>query len=110
MLHWRSLFTSNSLRCGAPAEESLRRACAGIFRRWHDRSADHESGKGWRPARDLAYLRDALQGVASDPSRDRPAVARRRGRRGSGLAEGGRVRITAQLVEASTDRHLWAET
>ena len=29
---------------------------------------------------------------------------------GAVLREGGRVRITAQLVEASTDRHLWAET
>ena len=29
---------------------------------------------------------------------------------GSVLREGGQVRITAQLIEASTDRHLWAES
>jgi TolB-like protein/Flp pilus assembly protein TadD/tRNA A-37 threonylcarbamoyl transferase component Bud32 len=29
---------------------------------------------------------------------------------GSVLRAGGRVRITAQLIQASTDRHLWAET
>jgi len=29
---------------------------------------------------------------------------------GSVLREGGRVRVTAQLIEASTDRHLWAES
>ena len=29
---------------------------------------------------------------------------------GSATREGGRVRITAQLIQASTDRHLWSET
>jgi TolB-like protein/DNA-binding winged helix-turn-helix (wHTH) protein/Tfp pilus assembly protein PilF len=29
---------------------------------------------------------------------------------GSVVAEGGRLRVTAQLIQAATDRHLWAET
>src|SRR3989454_8166748 len=29
---------------------------------------------------------------------------------GSVVQAGGRVRITAQLIEGATDRHLWAET
>ena len=103
---------TNSVNRGAPARKPLGRLRAGILCRGHDRGARHEARQD-RRARELQVISHTsamhFKGTR-ETLPDRSAAARRRGDRRSRSAVGDRVRVTAQLIEASTDRHLWAET
>ena len=94
-----------------PLRQLLRRSQSGILRRRYDRRVDDGSRDDQRAARDLARLRDAVQGRTRPPT---PEIAKLLNVdavvEGSVVREGNRVRITAQLIDARADKHLWAHT
>ncbi len=91
------------------AREPFRRSGTGVFRGRHDRSVDYRAIQVQRAPGRLAHVGDALQGhFAPLPEIGRElhvdAVVE-----GSVLKAEGRVRVSAQLIDARTDRHLWVE-
>ena len=86
-----------------------RRSGAGIFQRRHQRGHHHRPQQGLGARRRLAQHRLHLQGQ----ERRHAQVARQlkvsHVLEGSVRKAGGRVRITAQLIDGSTDNHVWAE-
>ena len=83
------------------------RPCALISSRRDDRRAQHRSRTDQGPRRDLAHLGEALRNSTKRLPRLRElsvdAIIQ-----GSVLRDGNRVRISAQLIDAAADRHLWA--
>ena len=85
-------------------------AGAGVLRRRHHRGHHHRAVALSRAVRDLAQL--VLQATRASRC-EVQKVARELGVQyvveGSVRKAGNRVRITAQLIDADTDRHVWAE-
>lgn len=66
---------------------------------------------GPRAQGDLAHLGDALQGEHEVAAADRGGAGRcARARRERARREGSKVRITAQLIDAGADNHLWSRS
>ena len=93
-----------------PAVPQHERRCrAGVFRRRHLRGHHH------RPVEAVAAVRDRpqfvlhLQGQERRRAGGRPELGVRYVLEGSVRKSGNRVRITAQLIDATTGGHLWAE-
>src|SRR6516162_4779423 len=101
---------SDSFHRGPAAGKSFRRSGTRILRRRNDRAAHHRSWANQCPASDFADFRDALQGHQKNVTRNRAGAGRRWVVEGSVERAGDQVRITAQLIEAPTDRHLWAKS
>ncbi len=95
---------------GAAVPEHERRSGAGIFRRRHGGRHHHRAVALQVAVRDRAQFELHLQGHA-------PSISSRSGANsacamcleGSVRKAGNRVRITGQLIEAATGRHLWAD-
>ena len=81
---------------------------ARVLRGWDDRRVDRWPGADQGCQGHLAHLGHALQGHEESL----PQIARELGVDGiveaSVLRSGGQVRITARLIDARQDRHLWA--
>ena len=94
----------------AALRQHERRRRAGVFRRRHLRRHHHGSVKAAAAVRDRPQFVLHLQGQERQRSGGR---ARSLGVRyvleGSVRKSGNRVRITAQLIDATTGGHLWAE-
>ena len=95
---------------GAAARQSLGRPKPGVLRERHDRGADHRPRE--HPSLKVISRTSAMQykntqktirQIASELGVDGIVE-------GSVLRAGERVRITAQLIEAKSDRHLWARS
>ena len=76
---------------------------------WHDGAADFEPCPGARAQGDLAHLGHAVQKT----SKNLTEIGRELGVdaiiEGSVRRAGGRVRVTAQLIHAASDAHVWAK-
>ncbi len=96
--------------CRAALCQFEQRPGAAIFRRRDHRGSDDGSVADLGHARDLAQYRLYLQEI--DRS-DTKQIGRELGVRyvlaGEVQRSGNRVRVTAQLIDAETDAHLWAE-
>ena len=63
-----------------------------------------------RPESDQPHERDEIQnGSGTKPARDRKDLGVSHVVEGSVQRAGGRIRVSAQLIDARTDAHLWAE-
>ena len=86
------------------------RSRTGVFRGCHDGGAHDAARQAEQLARDLTNV-----GHGDRQTQKRiPDVARELGVdaviEGSVLREGSRVKVTAQLIDGRTDRHIWADT
>ena len=81
-----------------------------ILCRWPHRRSHRQSGPSARPARHLPHVVSDIQRIdqGSESDRERVGCAVRRGRQRA--AAGRRLRITAQLIDANSDQHLWADS
>ena len=92
----------------APVREPRRRSRAGVLRRRHHRGPDHRAVPLPGTPGDRTQLGPDLQGQAGPRAGGRPRPRRPLRARGE-RPQAGAVRITAQLVDAATGHHLWAE-
>ena len=93
-----------------PALRQHERRCrAGVFRRRHLRRHHHGSLEAVAAVRDRAQFVLHLQGQERGRAGGGPELGVRYVLEGSVRKSGNRVRITAQLIDATTGGHLWAE-
>ena len=94
-----------------PFVDMIGRQGPGIFLRRHLRGAAEPAGEDPAAAGDLALLGVLLQGQGpGDRARSRSELNVAHVLEGSVRKAGNQVRITAQLIEARSDTHLWSET
>jgi hypothetical protein len=86
----------------ASPRQSLRRSFSGLFRRRHDGRTHYRTCQDQILAR-YQGTKTPLPQIAKELRVD--AVVE-----GSVVRSGDKLRITAQLIEANTDKHLWAES
>jgi len=84
-------------------------AFAGIFFGWDNGSVDHGPRKVGSLRGDFADFRNALQRHEKG-CRNCKRIERGRDVEGSVVKSGQKIRITAQLLDGPSDRHLWAES
>ena len=93
-----------------PFANLARRPRGGEVRRRDHRGPDHRPRPLPRPARDRPQLHRGLQGQGGRRApRSGRSWASATCSRAASSERGGRVRVTAQLVDAATGGHLWAE-
>jgi adenylate cyclase len=98
-----------SLHRRAALHQSLGRSEPGLFRRRHHREPDHRSVAHPRQLRDRAQHGVHLQGQEHRRQGDRQGTRRSLRARRLGAARQNRVRVNAQLIDAETGAHLWAD-
>ena len=94
---------------GAAICQSKQRPGAAILRRRHHRRSDDRSVADRGHARDLAQHCVHLPEQAGRYQADRPRTGRALCAGRERPSVGNRVRVNAQLIDAETDAHLWAE-
>ena len=82
----------------------------GVLLRRHLGGTAQPAGEDSAAARDGAHLVVLVQGQGGPDPGDRAHAARGPRTRGLGAQGGQPVRITAQLIRAGTDTHLWSQT
>ena len=82
-----------------------------LLHRWRAGRNPHGPGKDRGLESHQPHLRDAIQERScAQPAQDRRAVRRRACGGRQRATRGQRVRVNAQLIDARTDAHLWAQT
>ena len=93
----------------AALRQSERRRRAGLSRRRHHRGSDDGAGAHPGPVRHLAQRRLHLQGQGVQPAQIATELGVRYILEGSIRRAGDDMRINAQLIDATTSGHMWAE-
>ena len=103
---------ASTIHCRSSAPQSFQRSGSAIFCGWHDRRAHHRPCPNQFAPRHLPYVGHG--GNFPGTHKSAPQIARELGVdalvEGSVVRSGNKVRITAQLIHAASDRHLWART
>jgi hypothetical protein len=94
---------------GAPVHQFFRRPNLRLFRRRHNREPDHRALSPQRLLRHRAEHRLYLQRQKRRRQRDRQGAGVRYVLEGSVQRDQNQVRVNAQLIDATTGGHLWAE-
>ena len=94
---------------GSAIHQHVGRSGAGIFLRRHHRRHHHRSVEDRGPDGDRAQFELRLQGALVDIRTVGRELGVRSVLEGSIRRAGNRVRITAQLIDAATGGHLWAD-